>query len=117
MLLQTNEKRVRQTVKSLQKVLLSMCNVKKIEFVRKLPKGKFVEGTFDKYKLYLNLIEDEEIYQERLYRELTREIQEMRKKGNFIVSDEIFLTLRSDDETQKILNKYSKNLQLEVNIS
>ncbi|MBS3052499.1 MAG: isoleucine--tRNA ligase [Candidatus Aenigmarchaeota archaeon] len=114
MLLQTNEKRVRQTVKSLQKVLLSMCNVKKIEFVRKLPKGKFVEGTFDKYKLYLNLIEDEEIYQERLYRELTREIQEMRKKGNFIVSDEIFLTLRSDDETQKILNKYSKNLQLEV---
>ncbi len=117
MLLETNEKRVRIAVKALEKVLLPMCNVKKIEFVRKLPKGKFAEGSFDKYKLYLDLIEDQEIYGERLYRELVREIQEMRKNAKFVVSDEISLTLKSDDETQKVLGKYLKGLVLEVGAS
>jgi len=101
-------------VKGLQKIILEICNVESIKVVTKIPKGNFVESEFEKNKVFLDLTEDKAIFEKRLYRELTRKIQEMRKIFKFVVEDRIKLTLKSDQDTEKSLKKNVKILKTDV---
>ena len=62
----------------------------------------------------MDLEEDKEILEERLYRELTRKIQSMRKEAKFVVKDRIGLTLKSDSETENSLKKFVTTLKKDV---
>ncbi|MBL7169963.1 MAG: hypothetical protein ISS48_03015 [Candidatus Aenigmarchaeota archaeon] len=94
-----------------------MANVKSVEVIDKEPSGKLAEVEFDKGKLFLDLSEDQELLEERLYRELTRTVQAMRKKQGLVVSDRIELTLKADSETEKVLKKFVDNLKKDVGAS
>ncbi|MFN6991507.1 MAG: class I tRNA ligase family protein, partial [Fervidobacterium sp.] len=114
MFIMSNNKAVKNTVNELKKLLENICNAKSVSLVTKLPKGKFSEGVFELGKLYIDLEVDQELYEEMLYRELTRTIQELRKKNKFVIKDEITLTLNSDSKTEKILKKFSEKLKHDV---
>ena len=113
-LIVSKDKTVKSTVKRLNDLLKNICNTKAISVVNKLPKGKFSEGVFDLGQLYVDLEVDQELYEEMFYRELTRNIQEMRKKNGFVIKDKIALTLSSDDKTNKMLNKFVDKLKSDV---
>lgn len=113
-IIMSNNKIVKTTVSEMKELLENICNSKSISLGNKLPKGKFSEGIFDYGKLYLDLEIDEKLYEEMLYRELTRTIQELRKRNKFVIKDEILLTLDSDSKTTKILNKFVNKLKYDV---
>jgi isoleucyl-tRNA synthetase len=114
MLVVTQDKKIKSSVEDLKSVLIDMCNVKSIEVVSRKPKGNFTESEFENNKILLDLSEDKELFEDRLYRELTRKIQEMRKNCKLIVEDRIKLTLKSDLETEKSLKKFIENLKRDV---
>ena len=110
----TKDKEVKRAVKALDDILLNMCNVKSVKVATKKPKGKFSESEFDENKVLLDLTEDEELFEERLYRELTRKIQSTRKENNLVVKDRISLTLKSDEKTEETLKKSVSDLKKDV---
>jgi len=110
----SNKKEVVQAVNKLKEILLSMCNAKDVKVATKKPKGEFSEAEFDLGKVFVSKEVDME---EALVRELTREIQDMRKKNGFKVKENIILTLNSDGKTNKTLKKYEKILKKEVGAS
>jgi len=114
MLVVTQDEKIESAIEDLKTVLMNMCNVKSIKAVNKEPQGNFAESEFEKNKILLDLTEDKEIFEDRLYRELTRKVQEMRKNCKFIVEDRIKLTLKSDDETEKSLKKFVESIKKDV---
>jgi len=110
----TKNKDVKLAMKGLQKIILEICNVESVKVVTKSPKGNFAESEFNKNKVFLDLTEDKEIVEKRLYRELTRKVQALRKQHNFVVDDRIKLTLKSDSDTEKSLKKNVKSLRTDV---
>jgi isoleucyl-tRNA synthetase len=114
MVLVSDDNDVKKTVEMLVDVLKFTCNVKEVLIQKKLPKGKFSEGVFDKGKVYIDLERDEELEAEMLFREVVRAIQDMRKKNKFVIKDEIILSLKADKETTKMLSKHAERLKKEV---
>jgi isoleucyl-tRNA synthetase len=110
----TGDREMKSAVNSLKSILLNICNVKSVKVVSKTPEGNFAEAEFDDNKVLLDLTEDREIFEERLYRELTRKIQAMRKEYKFVVKDRIELTLKSDADTEKCLEKFIDSLKRDV---
>ena len=110
----TKDKNVKSAVKSLDDILKNMCNTKSVKIATKKPKGNFAESEFDKNIVLVDLEEDKEILEERMYRELTRKIQSMRKETKFVVKDRIELTLKSDSETENSLKKFVTTLKKDV---
>lgn len=110
----TKDKNIKSAVKSLKKILLRSCNVKSIKIVQKEPKGDFIGSEFEQNKVLLDLTEDEEMYEDRLCRELTRKIQDLRKQYKFVVTDRIKLSLKSDQPIEEILKKFVEEIKKEV---
>jgi len=117
MVIVSKEKIVIDAVKNLKNILKKISNVKEVEVSSKKPSGELAEGEFENGKLFLDLSEDQALMEERLYRELTRTVQSMRKKKGLIVNDRIKLTLKSDSETEKILKKFVDVLKKDVGAS
>jgi len=113
----SKDKKAAQTVKDLREVLLMMCNSKKVGITSKEPKGEFSEVDFNFGKVFVPKKLDEKLLEEAMVREVVREIQDMRKKNGFVVREKIFLTLSSDDKTNKVLEKNIKFLHREVGAS
>ncbi len=110
----TEDKRTRKAIENLKSVLLNACNSKEVEVVSRIPRGNFSEAEFEGNKVLVDLEEDESLREERLYRELTRKIQALRKEYKFVVEDRIKLTLKSDEETERILRKFAEFLKKDV---
>jgi valyl-tRNA synthetase len=62
----------------------------------------------------LNKKLDEELLEEALIREIIREVQELRKQHGFKVEQRITLSLDSDENTNKILEKNAEKIKEEV---
>jgi isoleucyl-tRNA synthetase len=110
----SDDKNVAKAVEELEDVLLKMCNCKCIHVVKQKPKGEFSESDFDFGKVLINKKLDKKLLEEAMIRELVREIQDLRKKNKFQVKENIFLSLNSDNKTNKILKEYEKLLMKEV---
>jgi len=108
----SKKKEVASAAKNLDKVLLQICNAKKLS--TKPMKGDAVEVDFENGKVYLHKKLNEKLLEEAMFRELVREIQSLRKKNGFKMNERIDLTLCSDEKTNKILKKYEKELMKEV---
>lgn len=113
----TKDKRIVEALKNLEEVFLRMANSKEVEVVSRKPRGKFSISEFDLGEVFVDLSEDEEIKQERLYRELTRRVQALRKKHRFKVEEKIRLALNSDKKTNEVLKKFVKRLKKDVGAS
>jgi len=108
-----NEK-VKEALRNLESVVLEMTNVVSLNFEPKKPSGKFVSEVFENWEIFLDTSEDENMFEERLYRELTRKIQAMRKKAGLVVKDKIKLNLKSDEKTENILKKFEDKIKKDV---
>jgi isoleucyl-tRNA synthetase len=113
----TKDKRVIEALKNLKDVFIRMTNTKEVEAISKKPKGEFSSSEFNLGEVLVDLTEDDEIKQERLYRELTRQIQALRKKYRFKVEEKIRLTLNSDEKTNEVLKKFVERFHKDVGAS
>lgn len=102
-----DNKKVASSVKHLEKMLKTICNVKDIKIVKKHtgPVKQFEGG-----KLSLGKVMPDYA----LVREMIRKIQVLRKENNFDVRDGIYLWLKSDKDTEELLEKYKKEIMFGV---
>ncbi|MEM5794544.1 MAG: isoleucine--tRNA ligase [Candidatus Aenigmatarchaeota archaeon] len=112
----SKEEKVLSALKRLEKILAFICNSKTVKIAEEEPKG-YCEASFDFGKVFVNPKLDEKLMEEALLKELTRKIQEMRKKHGFKVEERIALTLESDEKTLEVIKSYSKKLKKEVGAS
>jgi len=101
----TGEENLGESVKALGK----MVNVKEVKVEKTAPKGKFAMKEIGKFKAYLNLEEDKELKEEWELAELTRKIQDLRKKEKLNPHKIIPLELGSSDK--EFLEKYKDNIE------
>ncbi|MFH1978399.1 MAG: isoleucine--tRNA ligase [Candidatus Aenigmatarchaeota archaeon] len=99
--IETKDKKIEDAVKGLPEILQVMGNVKKVNLGK--TKGKEFAGG----KLGLGKI----LMDEALLRELTRNIQVLRKKEGLVVHDHIKVWIKTDSATQKILEKNKDQLK------
>ena len=66
------------------------------------------------FRSYVPKTLDKDLLDEALVREVVREVQSMRKKNGFKVTEAINLTINSSEEINAILKKAVKILQKEV---
>ncbi len=105
---------VASAVNNLKGVMLSMCNCKSVGVAKQAPAGDFSDSDFSSGKVLVNKAMDKELMEEALIKELVREVQELRKGNKFSVDEYIKLTLGSDEDTEKILEKFLDHLKSEV---
>ena len=74
----------------------------------------YVEGTFKKGLVYLNKDIDEELEAEGYAREITRRIQELRKKAGLQKKDRISLFIKTDEELKDMLNNFYSAIKEKV---
>ncbi len=78
---------------------------KHIIVTRKVP-APYIEGVFKNGFVYLNKEVDEELEAEGYARELTRRVQELRKKSGLQKKDRISLFIKTDEELKDMLNNF-----------
>ena len=71
----------------------------------------YVEGNFKNGFVYLNKDVDEELEAEGYARELTRRIQELRKKAGLQKKDRISLFIKTDEELKSMLKKWETSIK------
>ncbi len=113
-LIYSKKNSVKEVIEMMKDVLSRMCNSKEIYFGQELPEGEWVKSDFDFGTIFIDKTFDQEIFNESLIRELIRKVQSMRKDYGLNVKEKIFLTLNSDEKTNEILRKFSKNLEDEI---
>lgn len=113
-MVQTEDAKVVKTIDKLDSVLLFICNAKSIGVTKKSLGNEFSEVQFKYGKVYVNKTLDESLLEEALVKELTREIQNLRKQNKFNVKESIVLSIKSDKETEKMLAKYFNTIKKEV---
>ena len=91
------DKKVESAVNNLKSIIRMMGNVKEVNVVKKLEKGKGFNGS----KLEIGKVLKDEAF----VRELVRNVQVLRKKAGLDVKDKIVLYLETDRETQKLLKQ------------
>jgi len=113
-LVQTENKNVVKTLDTVDSVLLFLCNVKSIGVTKKSLGDEFSSAQFKHGKVYISKTLDEDLLEEALVKELTREVQNLRKKNNFNVKEHISLFIKSDKKTEQTLEKYFNVIKKEV---
>lgn len=110
----SDSEEVRKSAKSLKEILENICNTKLILSAKEIPAGNFAEAGFSHGKVFVNKEMDGWVLNEAMFREVVRAVQDLRKKNKFHVEQNIRLSLKSDNETEKILKGYRKKIMQEV---
>ncbi len=113
-LVQTEDENVVKTLDNLDSILLFMCNSKSIGVTKKSLGDEFSDTQFKHGKVYVSKTMDKDLLEEALVKELTREVQNLRKKNNFNVRDSVSLFIKSDKQTEQMLTKYFDAIKKEV---
>jgi isoleucyl-tRNA synthetase len=113
----SEDKKLAVAVKEVNELLKMMCNAKSVSAVTKRPSGEFSEVKFGFGSVLTDKKLDDKLMEEALFRELTREVQSLRKQNKFNVNEMIALTIDSDEKTNDALKKFEKELRKEVGAS
>ncbi|NYZ75017.1 isoleucine--tRNA ligase [Candidatus Micrarchaeota archaeon] len=95
----------RESVRQLNEILRASTNSLSVRFSEQVPQGDFVSREAKDVKVFVLKTLDEELKNTALFRELTRAVQESRKKNGFNVNDSIALSLFADPATAEFLGK------------
>lgn len=112
-----SDETVSSAVKSLDSVLMRMCNSKSVKCLNKEPKGEFEKSETTTFDVYVETKMSDELVDEALFREIVRKIQSMRKKSKLQVKDRISLFLDSDEKTVGLIESKKGELMKEVGAS
>ncbi|OGI15131.1 hypothetical protein A3K63_03290 [Candidatus Micrarchaeota archaeon RBG_16_49_10] len=110
----STDKDVKDAIKDLEGVLKFICNANRITLSKKEPEGEYSHMEFDGGKIFISLEESRELYEERLYSELSRKVQEMRKVARMVVEDKITLHLSSSEDLLPTLRTFRERLETDV---
>ncbi len=113
-LVQTEDKDIVKVLDKLDSVLLFLCNAKSIGVTKRSLGDEFSSAQFKHGKVYISKTLDKTLLEEAMVKEITREVQSLRKKNNFNVKDNISLFIKSDKETENTLEKYFNVIKKEV---
>lgn len=113
-LVQTDNANVVKTIDKLDSILLFICNTKSIGITKKPLGNEFSEVQFKHGKVYVNKTLDKSLLEEALVKELTREIQSLRKQNKFNVKENIVLFIKSDKSTEQTLTNHLVMVKKEV---
>ncbi|MEM0243020.1 MAG: isoleucine--tRNA ligase [Candidatus Aenigmatarchaeota archaeon] len=104
-------------VKKVKRIILLLTNVQKIVFSERIEEKEIYEKVeADEYIIYLNKEIDRKLKEIGLLREITRAIQELRKKENLKVDEKICLVLNvKNEETKKLIEKNMEFIEKETN--
>lgn len=113
-LVQTDDTNVVKTIDKLDSILLFICNAKSVGVTKEALDDEFSEVQFKHGKVYVNKTLDKPLLEEALIKELTREVQNMRKQNKFNVKETISLFVKSDKSTEQTLAGYLDAIKKEV---
>jgi isoleucyl-tRNA synthetase len=99
---------VRSVLEKFGTLIKGMSNCEEIVFVRQVPKRKRKSFEFGE------LCFGEVLKEQALVRELTRNIQVLRKKDGLKVRERIRLFLKSDSKTDRVIGKYRERISRDV---
>ena len=100
-------------LQKVKKLLEVACNVKKVNEIKKEPKGNYASAQAGEITIYLNLDTDEKLKEEWELRELLRRIQDRRKEAKLVPSQKVVLLIDCNDA--KFLQKYKGAIEKETN--
>lgn len=102
-------------INAFKESILMLVNVKEITALEAKPSGEIVSQDFSTGTLHLKKKIDEELYEEGMINEIKRRVQNLRKEGNLLESDQISLSIDVEKEIEAILKKHEKRLLDSVN--
>jgi isoleucyl-tRNA synthetase len=113
----TDSKEAKEAVSTFESLLMDQLNTKKIE-VNEKPAKKFKGTSFSRGELFLDMELDDELLSEAYAREVTRRVQESRKKMDLVESDAVEVNVVSESsEFLKLLEKHIGKLKMDTNSS
>ncbi len=113
LIIQIEPSKIKSFLPSTQELLARMSNVKKVLISSSQPKGELVQKQLEGFTLYLRIDADEELKQEWELRELTRKIQDTRKKLNLNPTQIVQLNISCSDSD--FLKKFGKEIEQDTN--
>ncbi len=102
------KREVKSILEKFGSLIKNMSNSEEIVFVQQIPKKK--RKSFEMGELCLGEVSKEKA----LLRELTRNIQVLRKKEGLKIRERIRLFLKSDKKTEKLLGRYRERISKDV---
>lgn len=101
-------------LKELSDVIKKLLNVKEVIFTESfsedLPSNDFSNG-----KIYISKSIDTLLYEEGIYNEVKRRVQQLRKELSLIEEDKIILEIDCSEEIGSIVKKYEERLKVDTN--
>jgi isoleucyl-tRNA synthetase len=112
----SGEGKCQETVSDLQGVLRKSCNALEVRFEKEFNGGEeFACGFFEGGKAFVSLKRDESLWNQSLFKELVRAVQESRKTNGLKVQQRVSLTAWTDNKAfLKYLKENSPELAKEV---
>ncbi|MEW6528409.1 MAG: isoleucine--tRNA ligase [Candidatus Micrarchaeota archaeon] len=106
---------IKRIVVELSIVLKRFLNAKEIIVTERDMDGTYEAEEFEGGKVFINKKLDEELYEEGVYNEVKRRVQQMRKELALVEKDRILIQLDMEKEIESIIKKYEEALLKETN--
>ncbi len=106
---------VKNTINELSGIVRRLLNAKEILIVEREPEGEYEPEEFEGGKVFVNKKLDEELYEEGVYNEVKRRVQQLRKELALVEKDKILLEVDAEKEIEAIVKKFDSALAKETN--
>ncbi|MFA5077799.1 MAG: class I tRNA ligase family protein, partial [Candidatus Micrarchaeia archaeon] len=106
---------VKSTVEELSEVLKRMLNAKEAIAVEKEPEGEYEGQDFEGGTVFVSKKLEQELYEEGVYNDVKRRVQQLRKELELVEKDKIALEVDAEKELEAIVKKYEAALAKETN--
>ncbi|MDD5337119.1 MAG: DUF5915 domain-containing protein, partial [Candidatus ainarchaeum sp.] len=111
----TPSNEVKSAVEELSEVLKRMLNAKEAIAVEKDPEGDYEGQEFEGGKVFVSKKLEQELYEEGIYNDVKRRVQQLRKELALVEKDKIALEVDAEKEIEVIVRKYQDALAKETN--
>lgn len=106
---------IKNTVDELSGIIKRLLNAKEVIAVDRDLEGEYESEEFENGKVFVSKKLDEELYEEGVYNEVKRRVQQLRKELALVEKDHISLVLDAEKEIEAIVKKYEEALAKETN--
>lgn len=106
---------VKNAVEELSGVFKRMLNAKEVIAVEMEPEGEYESEEFEGGKVFVSKKLDQELYEEGIYNDVKRRVQQLRKELALVEKDNIFLEIDAEKEIEALIKKFEEVLSKETN--
>ncbi len=106
---------VKKAVEDMSGILKRLLNSKELIVVERELDGDYESEEFEGGKVFVGKKLDEELYEEGVYNEVKRRVQQLRKELALVEKDHISLEVDAEKELEAIVKKFEEALSRETN--